>query len=67
MPDFKEEIHYGAKVWVSPKIEALRGTDCLCLNCELLDDCPTAELFYRACVFRDIALAVTRCKNWSEK
>ena len=65
----KKEKHYGVDVWVSPKIEKLRKTDCLCLNCGHMDGssgfkCSTAEIFFEQCVKQNIALAVTRCQTW---
>lgn len=41
--------------------------ECLCLNCELMDDCGWATEFYNMCKDADIALAVTRCPEWKEK
>jgi|WetSurMetagenome_2_1015567.scaffolds.fasta_scaffold441091_2 hypothetical protein len=62
----KQEEHYGVVVWVNPTTEALRRTECLCLNCTCLkpgktDNCPYAQRLYEVCKDGNIALAVTRC------
>lgn len=59
-----KEIHYDTEVWVSPEIEKLRRTDCLCLNCKHMGVCLLARAFYQRCKQYDIALAVTRCPGW---
>lgn len=62
-----QEEHYGDIVWVSPAVEALRRSDCLCYNCAKLkpadggDECSIASAFYEICKTENVALAVTRC------
>lgn len=68
----KKEAHYGQKVWVNPITEALRKSECLCLNCGNLkpgqpDNCPIAQLFYEICVTNNVAIATTRCFIWKPK
>ena len=67
-----QESHYGATVWVNPTTEALRRTECLCLNCGNMkpgqaDHCPIALMLYGACVKGNVALTVTRCPEWTPK
>ena len=68
----KKETHYGHEVWVNPTTEALRKSECLCLNCGNLkpgqpDHCPIAQSLYEICVKKNIAMAITRCPVWKNK
>lgn len=62
-----QEEHYGKKVWVSPVVETLRRSECLCYNCKKLEpgqdetNCPIAGALYNICKMEDVALTVTRC------
>ena len=67
MPE--EEVHYETRVWVHPITEAMRRTECLCLNCDNLkpnqpDNCAKAEALYQICKREDLALTITRCPDW---
>jgi hypothetical protein len=63
------ERHYGVNVWVNELMDALRREECLCLNCERLTDhsCVVAGMIYKLCKEHNLALAMTRCKNWKCK
>ena len=67
----QSETHYGVGVWVNPITEALRKTECLCLNCKNLkpgpDNCAIAQALYQICVQENVALVVTRCPVWKSK
>ena len=55
---------YGSKVWCNAPADELRKTDCLCLNCKSLGDCPDAGGLYHIGKDSGVAFMVTRCKNW---
>jgi hypothetical protein len=56
---------YGAEVWQHPEMDELRRKQCLCLNCQDMQGCPTAATLFELCNRRDVALAVTRCPDFS--
>ena len=58
-------VKYGTEVWANTKTDELRKTDCLCLNCKIIDDCSTAKKLYQICKEDDMAMMITRCKNYS--
>ena len=66
-----QEEHYGEDVWVNKDTEPLRHNNCLCLQCAKLrfssGDCPYAQGFYENCRRGNIALMVTRCRDWQPK
>jgi hypothetical protein len=67
-----QEKHYGEVVWVNLTTERLRQDECLCLNCGKLkpgqpDNCQRAQAFYEICVQANIAIIITRCRDWDEK
>ena len=62
-----QQEHYGALVWVNTKIDALRGSECLCLHCGGRRECGTAAQLLRLCCDHELALAVTRCPDWSKR
>jgi len=66
------ESHFGADVSVNPLLERMRAEDCLCLNCGKLNpnpskNCPVAQSLYEICVRENVAMAMTRCPNWTRK
>ena len=68
----RQEEHYGHQVWVNPTTEALRRTECLCLNCGNWnpgqpDHCSIAGALYQVCVTDNVALTITRCPLWKSK
>lgn len=68
----QQEEHYGHDVWVNPTTEALRRSECLCLNCDNLkpgqpDNCQIAQQLYQVCVSENVALTITRCPIWKPK
>lgn len=68
----KKETHYGKKVWVNPTTEALRKSECLCLNCGNMKpnqpaNCSIAESLFKISVNTNIAIAITRCPTWKPK
>ncbi len=67
-----QEEHYGQVVWVNPTTEALRRTECLCLNCAKSkpgepDHCPIAAAGYSLCRANGVAFAMTRCPLFVQK
>lgn len=61
------EKHCGSMVWINPDTEAMRRSECLCLNCCKMTDCKTAHELYEICVRDDIAFMMTRCKAYEPK
>lgn len=61
------ETHYGEKLIVNSKMDNIRKKECLCLNCLLMGDCDSAKKLYKVCCDDNIALMVTRCKNFKKK
>ena len=59
-----QEEHYGTLVWANYDTEKLRKSECLCLNCDSLLECPTAKALLEICKSNDMAMCITRCKNW---
>lgn len=62
-----QEEHYGAMVWTNKEADATRKDECLCLNCAMLSNCPTAKGLYEICKDNDMAMMITRCKQWKPK
>ena len=60
----KQEKHYGKQVWVNLMTDIIRKTQCLCLNCNVMNKCKIAKALYKICVDNHCALMITRCKNW---
>lgn len=60
------EKHYGAMVHTNTYTDKLRKSQCLCLNCVDIDQCDIAKKLYETCKEYDLALMVTRCKNFTE-
>ena len=56
---------YGAKVWANLKMDKLRKTECLCLKCRLMKNCRYANEFFMLCQAANLAIAVTRCPDYS--
>ena len=71
------QIHYHKTVWTHEVMDAMRKSDCLCLNCENLSredsttgakfPCRVANQLTLICQQQDTALAMTRCPKWSPK
>ena len=60
-----KQKHYEKDVWTNEIMDGLRPTECLCLNCEL--ECVFAESLFDICKDGNLALAVTRCPDYSPK
>ena len=58
------EKHFGYDVWVNSIMESLRESECLCLNCGIMKDCPIAKKLFKMCVKKHMAMAITRCFHW---
>lgn len=64
---YKKDEKSPDKVWANADLDALRKTDCLCVNCGRKNDspayssCPTAKKLYDICVADNMAVAITRC------
>lgn len=67
VPKVVQEEHYGEMVRVSCLGESLRKENCLCLLCAYMKNCPFAKEFYENCKRGNIALMVTRCREWQPK
>ena len=66
--------HYGAVVWTHTEMDKLRKTECLCRLCADLvigeepdENCKIASALYAICKAGDIAMSVTRCKNYQPR
>ena len=55
---------YKRTVWCNQPADELRKTDCLCLNCKALGDCPDAGGLFHIGKDSGVAVMVTRCVNW---
>lgn len=67
----RREKHYGKKVWVSPRAEAVRRRESLCYNCANFKpgeagECRIAARLYRICKETDVALVVARCPEFKQ-
>ena len=60
-------IAHGIEVYADKEMDDLRRGRCLCLNCGEMDSCSSAKQLYGICKENDMALAVTRCKDYKEK
>ncbi len=64
----RQEEHYGKLVWVSPKVEEIRRTECLCYNCKNFkpkpDECLIAIETYALCQKFGIAFPIARCPEF---
>ena len=58
---------YGKNVWTNEEMDQLRKTECLCLNCKKMPDCPSAKTMYKLCVEEDLAMMITRCRSFEIK
>ena len=57
----EKQEHYGVEVQANVVMDELRKDQCLCLNCELIENCDWAGELYSLCKENSLALAVTRC------
>lgn len=67
MPNIIKENHYGVDVWSNHEMDVLRKTECLCLNCNDMLNCPTAKKLYEICRQDNMAMMITRCEKFSSK
>ena len=67
MHPVKLEEHHDTEVWTNVMLDSLRREECLCLNCQNLEDCSAAYHLYNECRKWNMALAVTRCPEWRAK
>lgn len=65
--DISKGVKYGTEVWINNATDDLKKTECLCLNCENIKLCDTAKQLYNMCVIDDIAIMITRCKDFKLK
>jgi len=49
------------KVWANVGMDEARRTECLCLTCDYMPNCPVAAELYDVCKTYDMALMITRC------
>jgi hypothetical protein len=56
--------HYGVEVWENVITDKVRKTKCLCFNCRKLGKCDIANHLYQFCKKNNIALMMTRCKEF---
>lgn len=62
----KVETHFNEPVITNLDTDNMRKTECMCLNCGIMNDCESAKKFYAICCDNNIALMVTRCRNFKE-
>jgi hypothetical protein len=68
MKNIPEQVEkYGSIVWSNIEMDELRKTECLCLNCAKMSSCTAAKLLYDTCKGYDLAMMITRCKDWGKK
>lgn len=58
---------YGAMVWQDQEMDTLRKKRCLCLNCKRLGQCDTASDLLAICKAKNMAMAITRCQQFSHQ
>ena len=59
-------LKYGDLCYYNVETEPLRSEQCMCLNCGLMDVCKAAKKFYKACKEYNVALMVTRCRDFAQ-
>ena len=64
MPKIIQEEHYGSLVWTNTEMDQKRKSECLCLSCDNLDVCRMAYKLRGICADEDMAMMITRCKNY---
>ena len=58
---------YGTEVWADVEMDELRRDRCLCFNCgEKDNDCSIAKRLYDICQEENMAISITRCKNYTK-
>jgi hypothetical protein len=70
LPNFRivtKVTKYGREVYEHSAMDALRKTDCLCLNCAKMSECPIAEAGFELCQEYGVAYAMTRCPLFERK
>ena len=66
MMSASHEEHHGALVWVDIEMDKMRRQRCLCLRCRYdSSTCAMAGELFNLCQQEDLALAVTRCPDWT--
>ena len=61
----EKQEHYGREVFVNTLTEQMRRSECLCLNCVLMNDgCDFAAAAYGLCKDWNVAFCVTRCPGF---
>jgi hypothetical protein len=63
MTQFIRETHFKELVWVNPKTDIMRREECLCFNCKNAS-CNISNELFSICRDDNLALMVTRCKNF---
>lgn len=58
---------FGATVWENTFTDQLRKRECLCFSCDKIKECNQAKQLYNICKTNDMALMITRCKNFKIK
>lgn len=67
-----KKISYNEEVYFNPIMDELRKQQCLCLNCALMTkdketNCSKANALYELCVANNMAMMMTRCKDFEFK
>lgn len=67
-----KKISYNEEVYFNPIMDELRKQQCLCLNCASMTEdkktnCSKANALYELCVTNNMAMMVTRCKEFEFK
>jgi hypothetical protein len=64
----KKVVAYGQYIWSDIEMDELRKERCLCLNCSRRkEQCARAKQFYLICKDYDMAMMITRCREFEEQ
>lgn len=72
MADPVQVEKYGRLTWQDNDLDAARATLCLCLRCARLkignasDNCMMASVMFTLCQAKGMAVAISRCADFSE-
>jgi len=62
-----KQKHHGEEIWTNLITENSRKTECLCLNCNDLKECPKAKQLYKLCISEEFMFMMTRCRDFKSK
>jgi hypothetical protein len=67
MRKIEKIVAHDIEVYADVEMDNLRRERCLCLNCREMDYCHVAKTFLNICEHNNIALMVTRCREYKYK